>query len=119
MFGGLNKIGIVLEMNSKSEMIMQSNYIDVFQRYQNHVYLVGIIDGETRGLRKPLDASIGTAFAVSKEGHFLTAYHVIEDDYSDSSLKRKSSLEKIKKLSYFKQAIVLSEILGPPKGFDL
>jgi hypothetical protein len=41
-----------------------------------------------------------------------------EQEYA-STIKKQSALDRIKKLSYFKQAIVLSEILGPPKGLDL
>ena len=43
----------------------------------------------------------------------------IEDDSISSSLDKEAAFERIKKLSYFKQAIILSEILGPPKGLDL
>lgn len=35
------------------------------------------------------------------------------------SAKKVSALEKIKRLSYLKQAIVLSEVLGRPKGLDI
>ena len=36
-----------------------------------------------------------------------------------ASVKKEASLERVKKLSYLKQAIVLSEILGTPKGLDI
>ena len=38
-----------------------------------------------------------------------------KDFYAETST---SSLNRIKNLSYIKQAIIMSEILGKPKGFD-
>ena len=51
------------------------------------------------------------------------ALHTLKKEFDDqeytSSFKKEPTLDRIKKLSYFKQAIILSEILGPPKGLDL
>ena len=52
----------------------------IHEKYHRHVYAVGVVDAKTYKLQTPSDVSLGTAFAVSDEGHFLTAFHVIEDE---------------------------------------
>lgn len=42
-----------------------------------------------------------------------------EKKFEENIIDKESSLDRIKKLSYLEQAIVLSEILGKPKGFDI
>lgn len=42
-----------------------------------------------------------------------------EQEKISASVKKVPALEKIRKLSYLKQAIVLSEVLGRPKGLDI
>ncbi len=42
-----------------------------------------------------------------------------EKAFEDDIINEESSLEGIKKLNYLEQAIILSEILGKPKGFDI
>lgn len=61
----------------------QREFINIYRTYESHVYTVGIVDGGSRELRVPSDASIGTAFAVSEEGHYLTALHVVEREYKE------------------------------------
>ena len=43
----------------------------------------------------------------------------IGEDHIALAIDKEPALKRIKKLSYFKQAVILSEILGPPKSFDL
>jgi hypothetical protein len=42
-----------------------------------------------------------------------------ENKIEDNILDKEPPLDRIKKLNYMEQAIVLSEILGKPKGFDI
>jgi hypothetical protein len=56
------------------------DFVFLHEKFQRHVYGVAVVDAGTKDLRGPYDASLGTAFAVSDEGHFLTAYHVIEHE---------------------------------------
>jgi S1-C subfamily serine protease len=53
----------------------------IHEKYHRHVYAVGVVDAKTHKLQTPSDTSLGTAFAVSDEGHFLTAFHVIENEH--------------------------------------
>ena len=55
----------------------------------------------------------------SKEREFLNSLNKKNTQENVAlSLDKKPALDRIKKLSYYKQAVVLSEILGPPKGLD-
>lgn len=62
---------------------IQWNYNDIHRQNQHHVYLLGMVDADTREPRTPIDAAKGTAFAVSNQGHLLTAFHTIEAQYED------------------------------------
>ncbi len=53
----------------------------IHANFQQHVYALGIVDAESHKVRRPSDVSLGSAFAVSSEGHFLSAFHVIEREY--------------------------------------
>lgn len=68
---------------------MQDNYVKIFKEMQRHVYVLGVLDQKAIELTVLRDVARGTAFAVSKEGHFLTAFHLIEDDYDDIKKNKK------------------------------
>ena len=57
------------------------DFVAIHEKFHRHVYDVAVVDAVTKDLT-PYEASLGTAFAVSNEGHFLTAFHVVEDEYS-------------------------------------
>ncbi len=62
-----------------------NDFIAVYEKcephVEPHVYTVGVVDAGSRDLRRPLDVSLGSAFAVSSLGHYLTAFHVISKEY--------------------------------------
>jgi len=57
------------------------DFVLIHERFQRHVYEVGVVDAGTKNLRTSYHASLGTAFAVSNEGHFLTAFHVLKREH--------------------------------------
>lgn len=68
---------------------MQDKFVDIYRACSQHVYSVALVppDGVST-LTSPRDVTRGTAFAISADGHFLTARHVLRDkklDYRNGS----------------------------------
>jgi len=65
---------------------MQEQYHTIFRESYEHVFLVNVVnsyENENQPIQDTTGFALGTAFAVSSHGHFLSALHVFENYYQD------------------------------------